>query len=399
MKRRVMVLPLVLLVMVLAAAGCSAAAEQVVEEPEPTAVDEKASQTTASEEMMAEGSEEAMSDEGEAMDEQVEEPMVESTQESMAEATEESMAEATEESMAKVTEETMAEATEKSMAEATEESMAEATEESMAEGGDEMMEHEMAVLSLDFAGLEDLGQEWSYEGWIIVDGAPVSTGVFTVDGEGMASAYDFEVDAEQLAAAELFVLTVEPVPDPDPAPNQVHILAGVFEDASAGLSIAHPAALGTDFASAAGSTYSLGIPSSGMVDDSYTSGIWFDGLNLPELPAGWVYEGWVVGMEGPISTGRFASASGADSDGTGPTAGPNPGPAIPGQDFLDPAVFLTDGYVVVISVEPDPDNSTAPFTLKPLVDMNIEDEGDHGSQELTYSSDSFPTGTAYREMN
>jgi hypothetical protein len=276
--------------------------------------------------------------------------------------------------------------------------MAEATEVPMAEG-EEMMEHEMAVLSLDLVGLEELGPDWAYEGWLIVDGAPVSTGVFTVDGEGMASNYVFEIDAEQLAAAELFVLTIEPVPDPEPAPSQVHILAGVFEDDSAGLSIAHPAALGTDFSSAAGSTYILGIPSSGMADDSYTSGIWFDGLNLPELPAGWVYEGWVVGMDGPISTGRFVSASGTDSDGTSPTAGPNPGPAIPGQDFLDPAIFLTNGYVVVISVEPDPDNSPAPFTLNPLVDMNIEDVGDHGAQELTYSSDSFPTGTAYRGMN
>ncbi|MGB3713576.1 MAG: hypothetical protein WA996_04015 [Candidatus Promineifilaceae bacterium] len=246
--------------------------------------------------------------------------------------------------------------------------------------------------------MEDLGQDWAYEGWLIVDGAPVSTGIFTMDGESMASAYDFEVDAEQLAAAELFVLTIEPVPDPDPTPSLVHILAGSFEEDSTELSIAHPAALGTDFATAEGSTHILGIPSSGMSDDSYTSGTWFDGLNLPELLAGWVYEGWVVGMDGPVTTGRFASASGADSDGAGPTAGPNPGLAIPGQDFLHPAVYLTDGYVVVISVEPDPDNSPAPFTLKPLVDTNVEDAGDHGAQELTYCSDSFPTGTASRGM-
>lgn len=358
MKRRIILLPLILMVAALVIVGCTSAAEPATDEP-----------------------------------------MAEATEEPMAEATEELMAEATEEPMAEATEELMAEATEEPMAEETEEPMAEATEEHMAEATEEMMDSEHAILSLELAGLEDLGQEWAYEGWIIVDGAPVSTGIFTVDEEGMASIYDFEVSAEQLAAAELFVLTIEPVPDPDPAPSQVHILAGGFEEDMAGLTIAHPAALGTDFAGAEGSTYILGIPSSGMVDDSYTSGIWFDGLNLPELPAGWVYEGWVVGMDGPITTGRFASASSADRDGTGPTAGPNPGPAFPGQDFLNPAIFLTDGYVVVISVEPDPDNSPAPFTLKPLVDANVEDVGDHGAQELAYSSESFPTGVAHRDMN
>ena len=40
-------------------------------------------------------------------------------------------------------------------------------------------------------------------------------------------------------------------------------------------------------------------------------------LDLPTLPAGWVYEGWVVGPDGPVTTGRFTMASGADSDGDG----------------------------------------------------------------------------------
>jgi hypothetical protein len=366
--------------MSLVVAGCSSAAEQTTEDPEPAVTEEKTDEEMSSEKMMDEEAEmedvsaEAMMDESEATDESVEEPMAEAT------------------ASAEADEETMDEATEEPMAEVTDASVAQPTEE-------EMIDSNADVLSLDLTGLEDLGRSWTYEGWLIVDGAPVSTGVFAVDGEGMVSAYDFEVDAEQLATAELFVLTIEPVPDPDPAPSPVHILAGSFEEDAAELSIAHPAALGTDFANAEGSSYILGIPSSGMSDDSYTSGIWFDGLNLPELPAGWIYEGWVVGMDGPVTTGRFASASGADGDGTGPTAGPNPGPAIPGQDFLNPAVYLTDGYAVVISVELDPDNSPDPFTLKPLVDMNVEDAGDHGAQELAYSSDSFPMGTARRGMN
>ena len=37
-------------------------------------------------------------------------------------------------------------------------------------------------LSLNLQGLEDLGSDYRYEGWIIVDGAPVSAGLFDVDG-------------------------------------------------------------------------------------------------------------------------------------------------------------------------------------------------------------------------
>jgi len=246
----------------------------------------------------------------------------------------------------------------------------------------------------DIAGLENLGPGYAYEGWLIVDGDPVSSGVFTVDDEGQASATTFPVDPAALQSATAFVLTVEPSPDPDPAPSAVHLLGGDFTQGIAQLSIGHPAALGDDF-SGAGGTFLLGIPSSDSPNDSYRSGIWFTGLSLPELPAGWIYEGWVVGPEGPMSTGRFPDGRSVDSDGAGPTAGPRPGPAFPGQDYLNPPVDLTQGYTAVISIEPDPDNSPAPFALKPLV-APITDAGDHVSQEMANNAATFPSGTAAR---
>ena len=88
-------------------------------------------------------------------------------------------------------------------------------------------------------------------------------------------------------------------------------------------------------------------------------------LNVPKLPAGWAYEGWVVGPNGPISTGRFTDPAGADEDGGGPDAGPDGTPPFPGQDFINPALDVP-GLTVVLSVEPDPDDSPAPFALKPL---------------------------------
>ena len=45
-----------------------------------------------------------------------------------------------------------------------------------------------------------------------------------------------------------------------------------------------------------------------------------------------------------------------------------------GQDFIAPPVDLI-GHTAVISVEPDPDNSPAPFALKPLITPSIENLG------------------------
>lgn len=259
---------------------------------------------------------------------------------------------------------------------------------------------DLVELQLDFTGLEDLGSGWAYEGWLIVDGAPVSTGVFTIDGSGAPSATTFTVEGNSVSTASAFVLTVEPAPDLDPAPSTVHVLAGNLVDGVGQLSAGHSAALGDDFTGASGS-YILAAPSGGE-SATYANGIWWldpaagpgPSLDLPALPEGWVYEGWVVGPDGPISTGQFSSPSGADSDGAGATGGTEPAPPFPGQDFVNPPTVLTDGYAAVISIEPEPDNSTAPFAFKPLVDMTIEDVGGGTLQAMDNNASAFPTGTA-----
>lgn len=259
---------------------------------------------------------------------------------------------------------------------------------------------ETAHLRLDLDGLEDLGAGWAYEGWLIVDGAPVSTGVFTVDGGGAPSQTYFPTAVSSLEAITAVVLTIEPSPDSDPAPSHVHILAGDLVGGRAALAVDHMAAVGTDFATATGA-YILAAPS-GDGSAPYANGIWWldpagapdPSLELPELPDGWVYEGWVVGADGPVSTGRFATASGEDSDGAGPDAGPELGPGFPGQDFVDPARDLTAGYVAVISVEPEPDNSPAPFVLKPLIDRVIDDVGEGVLQPMSFNPTPAPAGKA-----
>ena len=42
-------------------------------------------------------------------------------------------------------------------------------------------------LTLNLSGLEDLGANFTYEGWLLVDGNPLTTGTFNVDQNGQLS--------------------------------------------------------------------------------------------------------------------------------------------------------------------------------------------------------------------
>jgi len=164
-------------------------------------------------------------------------------------------------------------------------------------------------------------------------------------------------------------------------------------------------ALGSDFASATGS-YILATPTNGA-DTNENSGIWFlslesgapaAGLSLPTLPAGWVYEGWAVIGGVPVTSGRFTAVDMVDQD--DPFSGTQGGPPFPGEDYLVNAptglTFPTDlaGGTAVISIEPDPDDSSAPYTLKPLVSAIAADATDHVTYSMGNNASGAPTGTA-----
>lgn len=264
-----------------------------------------------------------------------------------------------------------------------------------------------SVLELSFSGLSDLGSDYVYEGWIMVNGAPLTTGIFRADASGNITPTMFNLDSDVLAAATAFILTIEPFPDSDPAPSSVHVVAGDFSGSSANLSISHPAALGTDFASSVGK-YILATPTDGP-DTNENSGIWFldlasgspaTGLTLPDLPDGWLYEGWAVIDGVPVTSGKFDMVSGEVDMFDGFSSQENPGPPFPGEDYLMNApsglTFPTDlsGGVAVISVEPHPDNGPEPFALKPLVGMIPSGAMDHFTYMMDLNPDSFPTGIA-----
>ena len=265
-------------------------------------------------------------------------------------------------------------------------------------------------LTLSINGLQDLGSNAMYEGWIIVNGNPVSTGKFSVDADGNLSSTTFSVDQSDLNNASAFVLTVEPEPDPDSAPSNAHLMAGPFSANLAALTAGNSSALGNDFTSASGS-YILATPTNGA-DSNEDSGIWFldpssgmpmMSLNLPTLPTGWMYEGWAVINGIPVTTGKFTSTDMADE--SAPYSSTMPAPPFPGEDFLMAApmslMFPTDlsGGTAVISIEPDPDNSTSPFLLKPLVGMIPNPAMDHTVYMMNLNLASFPVGTAMRGSN
>ncbi|WP_452598858.1 anti-sigma factor [Pontimicrobium sp. MEBiC01747] len=265
-------------------------------------------------------------------------------------------------------------------------------------------------LTLNLNGLDALGDDFVYEGWIIVDGSPVSTGRFTSVGFPQA----FQVNTTDLNAATKFVLTIEPAVDPDPLPADTKILAGDFSGNAANVWVAPVTTDANDFTSSWGRFF-LRTPtdeamgSGNNMNDEY--GIWFGtpgtmppgaGLGLPTLAAGWKYEGWVVvdGV-GPVSTGTFTGFTEVDDSNDFSGTENNAGPPIPGEDFLlnapDGFTFPLDvrGRTAVISIEPYPDNSPAPFTMKPLAGMAGNDTAPT-TYDLTLDTSSLPTGTVSR---
>jgi hypothetical protein len=180
-------------------------------------------------------------------------------------------------------------------------------------------------------------------------------------------------------------------------------LAGSVADSKADLTVAATDALGDDFTSATGS-YILATPTNGS-ETNELSGIWFldpsgpsATLTLPTLPTGWKYEGWAVIDGTPVTSGKFTAVDEADE--SDPYSGAEDAPPFPGEDFVENApsglTFPTDlsGGKVVISVEPDPDDDTAPFALKPLVHDVPDPAADHTSYDMTNNAAAFPTGTA-----
>lgn len=261
-------------------------------------------------------------------------------------------------------------------------------------------------LSLEVTGWPALQGGFHYEGWAIVDGSPVTTGKFNVQDGALVDLDGRPVEAftaENIELAAAIVITIEPAGDTDDVPAATHFLAGDVSNGMAELTVDHAAALGTDFSTATG-TFLLATPTDDPAGNEL-SGVWFlelpgptPSLFLPDLAAGWRYEGWAIIDDQPLSSGTFSSGEGADD--AAPFSGPASGPAFPGEDYVTNApegvTLPTDlsGGTVVISVEPFPDDDPAPFVIKPLKGTAAENAADHVSYPLDLNPDPLPSAVA-----
>jgi hypothetical protein len=264
--------------------------------------------------------------------------------------------------------------------------------------------YEIKLRAQSLAHLEDS----FYELWAIHGDRKISAGSFNVAEEGsLVDGFGHRArffSRRNPVRADALVVTIEPLPDPDPGPSGIAILSGTPKKDSTRLRF--PVDLST-----AGGSFILATPTD---EDSSneTAGVWFldpdpapaPSLQLPDLPDGWTWEGWGVTQDTPLSSGRFSSATGPD-DSSG-FSGPIPGPPFPGEDFLSdlPAavsspVNLADGSsMIVLTVEPDLDGSDptgmGPFSIKPLVRAVPAGAADHQSIELMLDLATAPTGKA-----
>ena len=123
------------------------------------------------------------------------------------------------------------------------------------------------------------------------------------------------------------------------------------------------------------------------------------GLKLPDLPPGFIYEGWLVFDGQPVSTETFRDVAAADSG--HPFSAPEPGKPFPGEDFLqNPHAGMTfpidlRGKTAAISIKPVPDDDVSkPFSLKPLAGGIPADAEPCTNYKADNQAGGFPTGTA-----
>lgn len=248
----------------------------------------------------------------------------------------------------------------------------------------------------------------AYELWVVDGMRKLSAGKFNVDAKGRLvdrlgrpARFVSSVDPSK---ADTIAVTIEPRRDRNPGPTATIVLAGKPTADAARLRF--PVDLGR-----ASGTYVLATPTDSN-PNNHGAGVWFlnprtggKSLNLPRLPAkGWIWEGWAVTQERPLTTGRFVDAGKPDR--SSPFSGTNPAPSVPGEDYvrnlprpIKPPVNLADGKsLIVVTIEPDLNGAdptgAGPFSIKPLVHRVPKGTAAEAPTGLRRDLSTVPTGTA-----
>ena len=258
--------------------------------------------------------------------------------------------------------------------------------------------------------LEELPAGSEYEVWLVSGGENISLGRFRKLNNGQT----FSALTGQVDNASGIKISIEPGNDPSPEISNTVILSGNFNGNSADLSITQ--SLG-DFAGASG-VFTLWTPTDNT-DSNNQNGVYFlrpnagnpqAGLNLPNLPEGWRYEGWVSVPNASnqmvnLSTGRFTSPNGVDET-SAYSSNLNDEPNFPGEDFVNMSILSQIGFnappdlrlkKIFISVEPEPDFDYAnPFVIQPLINPQSGNGLYPETQNMDLNTLSFPRGVVSR---
>lgn len=275
------------------------------------------------------------------------------------------------------------------------------------------------MVTFSFQNLPPLDGGLNYQAWAVEFdngaywGSPIQ--MFNINESGqivdpatggvLSGEFEAGVSAGQLYGIQV---TIEMSDSLVSQPSGTYILGGTMVDGTANLGQESWLSLASPFNSIAG-RYFLGTPSDD-VDDNELSGVWFAdynggdpirGLDLPQAPTGWDYEGWAIFGDDTVSTGKFYTPEIPDTLNIfGGLTGNFP---FPGQDFLANApeglVFPTDlsGIPILVTmeladsfdIEPD-----SPFWFGLLEATIPLDAEPHTNYDMASLSPIMPRGTA-----
>lgn len=313
--------------------------------------------------------------------------------------------------------------------------------------------------TLTLTGFPDSGTVGGhYQMWAVIDGVPRSMGDFVVDGQGptaqifngdrtlfLGSAGEVVFGPSSTRLGERFpfvedashyFVTFEPDGDRFFDPSCQVLVAGI-RTGNESLMTNIGELVDPNFVCANPATFGptrLGLPQLGGATGNFRlmsptddvanavpndhAGVWFvvptgmgqfaSGLNMPDAPNGWQYEGWARVDGVWRSTGKFVSPTAKDDDASfAPQRGDDAiGPLFPGQDFVrDDVPFLAsdppalrlartedfpDGdFNAFITIEPSPDNDVAPFgfrVLQAVIPANAVSAGGRTARDVVLAN-------------
>jgi len=197
---------------------------------------------------------------------------------------------------------------------------------------------------VNFTGLPQLPDSLEYVSWIA---GSEGTSFYRLERftpvNGAFSKVYTDVKAGAIVSMQYLVVTIERKGLHDTVltkPSDVPIIAGYLTGNEAAIKFSEDNSM-PKFDGIKGN-YLLATPSD-SASDNETAGIWFAdkdstgkliaGLELPVLPAGWYYQGWIEKNGQTLATGHFQDPAGADS--SAPYSNNIAVPySFPGEDFL-----------------------------------------------------------------